>query len=238
MNEVAAGPGDADARRKERVRMVETQIASRGIRDDAVLAAMREVPRERFLPPRLGARAYEDAALPIESGQTISQPYTVAWMLEAARIRPDARVLEIGAGSGYAAAVIARIAAEVFAIERHEALFALAERRLREMGCGNAHLRCGDGSLGWPEAAPFDAIVVSASGPRVPETLLSQLAIRGRLVMPVGGGPFEQELVRVERLDEAEYRRESLGRVQFVPLVGRGGWGEGETTPASAPPDA
>jgi protein-L-isoaspartate(D-aspartate) O-methyltransferase len=236
MNDIASHAGNGGARRRERERMVQIQIAGRGIRDEAVLGAMREVPRERFLPARLAERAYEDAALPIGSGQTISQPYTVAWMLEAARIRPEARVLEIGAGSGYAAAVLARIAAEVFAIERHEALFELAEKRLRETGCSNAHLRRGDGSLGWPEAAPFDAIVVSASGPKVPESLLSQLAIGGRLVMPVGPGPLEQELLRVERLDEASYRHEPLGRVQFVPLVGRGGWGEEAHPSASAPP--
>lgn len=218
---------EAPDRRPERERMVAVQVAGRGVRDEGVLAAMRQVPRERFLPARLAARAYDDAALAIGLGQTISQPYTVAWMLEAAKVSPAARVLEIGAGSGYAAAILSRIAREVFAIERHEPLFAAAERRLAELGCGNVRLRCGDGSLGWPEAAPFDAIVVSASGPCVPESLQRQLAIGGRLVMPAGPGPLEQELLVVERCGEEEWRRRSLGRVQFVPLVGRGGWPEG-----------
>jgi protein-L-isoaspartate(D-aspartate) O-methyltransferase len=227
MSEPEEDPAEPD-RRPERARMVAVQIAGRGVRDERLLAAMREVPRERFLPPRLAGRAYDDAALAIGLGQTISQPYTVAWMLEAARIRPEARVLEIGAGSGYAAAVLSRLAREVFAIERHETLFAAAEQRLAALGCGNVHLRCGDGSLGWPEAAPFDAIVVSASGPCVPEALQRQLAIGGRLVIPAGPGPREQQLLVVERCAEERWLRRSLGRVQFVPLVGRGGWPESD----------
>jgi protein-L-isoaspartate(D-aspartate) O-methyltransferase len=212
-----------------RRRMVETQIVPRGIRDPRVLAAMREVPRERFVPPGWQESAYADAALPIEAGQTISQPSTVAWMLEAARIPKGGRVLEVGCGSGYAAAVLARIVGDqgaVFAIERHAALAEQARRRFAEPGLGPIEVRCGDGTLGWPEAAPFDAIVVSAGGPEVPATLLSQVRVGGRLVMPVGRDQRSQELVVVERRGASEWHRESLGRVQFVPLIGREAWPE------------
>jgi protein-L-isoaspartate(D-aspartate) O-methyltransferase len=168
---------------------------------------------------------YEDSPLPIESGQTISQPYIVAVMTEALALQPGDRVLEIGTGSGYAAAVLATIAKHVYTIERHAELAELARERLARMGHANAEVRCGDGTLGWSEYAPFDAIVVAAGGPDLPRALLDQLAIGGRLVMPVGSGRG-QELVRVIRVGETEYRREDLGAVQFVPLIGEQGWAE------------
>ena len=204
--------------------MVEWQIAGRGIRDPAVLAAMRRVPREAFVAPDRAERAYEDRPLPIGAGQTISQPYIVAVMTEALGLRPGDRVLEIGTGSGYAAAVLAVIAAEVYTIERIESLAASAGRRLHDLGYANVHVRHGDGSLGWPEHAPYDAIVVTAGGPDVPPSLLRQLAIGGRLVMPVGPTPRSQRLVRVVRASEERYDREALEDVAFVPLIGAEGW--------------
>jgi protein-L-isoaspartate(D-aspartate) O-methyltransferase len=207
-----------------RDRMVEQQIEERGVRDAAVLSAMRKVPRDRFVPERLAARAYDDRPLPIGEGQTISQPYIVAMMTEALRLRPDDRVLEIGTGSGYAAAVLAVIAAEVYTIERLAGLAESARRRLAELGYANVHVRHGDGSLGWPEHAPYDAIVVTASGPNVPPALLEQLAIGGRLVIPIGPDMDEQRLVRIERSGADCYEREILESVAFVPLIGAQGW--------------
>jgi protein-L-isoaspartate(D-aspartate) O-methyltransferase len=207
-----------------RDRMVEQQIEERGVRDAAVLSAMRKVPRDRFVPERLAARAYDDRPLPIGEGQTISQPYIVAMMTEALRLRQDDRVLEIGTGSGYAAAVLAVIAAEVYTIERLAGLAESARRRLAELGYANVHVRHGDGSLGWPEHAPYDAIVVTASGPNVPPALLEQLAIGGRLVIPIGPDMDEQRLVRIERSGADCYEREILESVAFVPLIGAQGW--------------
>ncbi len=217
-------PSMADFERRRRT-MVETQIAERGIRDERVLAAMRAVPREAFVDAGLREFAYEDSPLPIEDGQTISQPYIVARMIEAAEIGPGDSVLEVGAGSGYAAAVVARIAARVRAIERHPGLARQAAARLAELGCEHVEVRAGDGTTGWPEAAPFDAILVAAAGPDVPEALQSQLAIGGRLVMPVGGGDTQQ-LVKITRRSADEFERELLGAVTFVPLIGRHGWAE------------
>ncbi|HEX2559045.1 protein-L-isoaspartate(D-aspartate) O-methyltransferase, partial [Phenylobacterium sp.] len=217
-------PDAAQAREK----MVERQILRRGVADEHVLEAMRTVPREAFVTPGLEEFAYEDSALPIEAGQTISQPYIVALMIEAAQIRPGDRVLEIGAGSGYAAAVMSRIAGEVYAIERHEPLSALARQRLERLGYGNVQLRTADGTGGWPEAAPFDAILVAAGGPGVPQPLKDQLQIGGRLVMPVGGKPRDQRLVKVTRTTATRFEEEDLGPVMFVPLVGEYGWDEGE----------
>jgi len=205
--------------------MVDRHLRARGIRDPRVLDALGAVPREAFLPPELAAHAYEDSPLPIEAGQTISQPYIVAVMTEALALQPGDRVLEIGTGSGYAAAVLATIAQQVYTIERHAELAELARERLARMGHANAEVRCGDGTLGWSEHAPFDAIIVAAGGPDLPRALLDQLAIGGRLVMPVGSGRA-QELVRVVRVGETEYRREELGAVQFVPLIGAQGWAE------------
>ena len=208
-----------------RQRMVDRHLRARGIRDPRVLDALGAVPREAFLPPELAELAYEDSPLPIEAGQTISQPYIVAVMTEALALQPGDRVLEIGTGSGYAAAVLATIANHVYTIERHAELADLARERLARMGYANAEVRCGDGTLGWSEHAPFDAVVVAAGGPDLPRALLDQLAIGGRLVMPVGSGRA-QELVRVIRVGETEYRREDLGAVQFVPLIGEQGWTE------------
>ena len=212
----------ADKRR----RMVKDQIAARGIIDQAVLQAMRAVPRELFVPDAAVEFAYEDTPLPIEEGQTISQPYVVALMVAALTLTPRDRVLEVGAGSGYAAAVLSRIAAEVYAIERHEALAELVKRRMRELGFDNVHVLHGDGTLGWRGHAPYDAIVVAAGGPVVPEALRAQLAIGGRLVIPVGTTPRTQELMRVTRTGQTQYREEELGGVQFVPLIGAQGWEE------------
>ena len=209
-----------------RIRMVDRQIKNRGVRDEAVLSAMRQVPRERFVPAAVAAFAYEDGALPIGEEQTISQPYVVALMTEALGLRPDDRVLEIGTGSGYAAAVLATIAAEVYTIERLEGLAESAGRRLAELGYANVHVRHGDGSLGWPEHAPYDAIVVTAGGPDVPTALLDQLAVGGRLVMPVGSKFRGQRLVRIERTGADSYERENLEGVVFVPLIGAQGWPE------------
>jgi len=208
----------------QRADMVARQLRARGIRDERVLAAMGEVQRERFVPARHHDLAYEDAPLPIEEGQTISQPYIVALMLEAAEIKPAARVLEVGVGSGYATAIIARLAKEAYGIEWHEPLARLASTRLEVLEIANAHVMHGDGTLGWPDRAPFDAIVVSAGGPDVPKALLEQLAIGGRLVIPVGVEPRSQELLVVTRTAEHAYERRSLGSVQFVPLVGAHGW--------------
>ena len=213
-----------------RQHMVERQIAARGIRDRAVLEAMRAVPREFFVPDSAVEFAYHDTPLPIEEGQTISQPYIVALMAAALRLTPRDRVLEVGAGSGYAAAVLSRIAAEVYTIERHEALAALAKGRMRELGFDNVHVLHGDGTLGWPEHAPYDAIVVAAGGPSVPAALKAQLAIGGRLVIPVGDTARLQELVRVTRTGQNEYKQEDLGGVQFVPLIGAEGWEESAST--------
>ncbi|HET7344031.1 MAG TPA: protein-L-isoaspartate(D-aspartate) O-methyltransferase [Methylomirabilota bacterium] len=203
--------------------MVREQIAGRGVRDAAVLAAMRAVPREEFVDRDLAPEAYEDAPLPIGEGQTISQPYIVAVMTEALRLAPRDRVLEIGTGSGYAAAVLARIAGDVYTVERIESLAEMARRRLAALGYGNVHVRHGDGSLGWPEHAPYDAIVVTAGGPHVPPPLLQQLALGGRLVMPVGASHC-QRLVRVVQRAPDVYDRQALEEVCFVPLVGAEGW--------------
>jgi protein-L-isoaspartate(D-aspartate) O-methyltransferase len=206
--------------------MVAAQIEARGIIDPLVLEAMRAVPRERFVPATLVRSAYEDRPLPIGEGQTISQPYIVAVMTQAARLKPGARVLEIGTGSGYGAAVLSRIAAEVYTVERVGVLAAEARGRLAGLGYGTVHVREGDGTLGWAEHAPYDAIVVTAGGPRVPETLLSQLAVGGRLIMPVGSASRHQRLVRVTRTDTHEYHYEDLEEVAFVPLIGAEGWTE------------
>ena len=218
-----------------RARMVETQIAQRGIRDEAVLAAMRAVPRERFVPESLAQHAYEDSALPIGEAQTISQPYIVAAMIEAAEVKPGDRVLEVGAGSGYAAAVLGRIADRVFAIERHRVLAEEAEQRIAELGYGNIELRVGDGTLGLPEEAPFDAILVAAAGPEVPPALKQQLAIGGRMVLPIGerGG---QQLCVVTRTEADRCVEHILFPVAFVPLIGSQGWQEDGRRPASSRP--
>jgi len=207
-----------------REEMVARQIAGRGISGRHLLAAMRTVPREAFVPAGLAAYAYDDSPLPIEAGQTISQPYIVALMIEAAGVAPVGKVLEIGAGSGYAAAVIGRIAGKVIAIERHAELAALAVERMERLGYDNVEIVCGDGSGGLSREAPFDAILVAASGSHVPRVLLDQLAIGGVLVMPVGEPQSIQNLVRVTRTGEEEFEQRDLGAVRFVPLIGVEGW--------------
>ena len=177
---------------RDRAFMVERHLKARGIADPLLLAAMGTVPRETFVPEHLQEFAYEDSALPIEAGQTISQPYIVARMLELAEIKPGDKVLEVGAGSGYAAAVMSRMANKVFAIERHEELAKLARARLKRLGYANAEIIIADGTKGLPEEAPFQAIIVSAGGPQVPEALKQQLAIGGRLIIPIGRSAFRR----------------------------------------------
>jgi protein-L-isoaspartate(D-aspartate) O-methyltransferase len=208
----------------QRTMMVERQLKARGIRDPAVLAAMRDVPREEFVPPELAGNACDDNPLPIGEGQTISQPYMVAYMTEALEPSPGDRVLEIGTGSGYAAAVLSRVVAEVYTVERIAVLAEAARERLARLGYPNIHVYVGDGSLGWPAHAPYNAIVVTAGAPRVPQPLLDQLTIGGRLVVPVGPDLRLQTLVRVRRVSETEFRRENHFGVMFVPLIGEAGW--------------
>ena len=203
---------------RQRKRMVEQSIESRGISNRSVLEAMAAVPREQFLPAHLREFAYDDKPLPIEEGQTISQPYVVALMAAAAELGPEGRVLEGGAGSGYGAAVLSRIAGEVWSIERHEALATSARRRLKSLEYSNVHVIHGDGTQGWPNEAPYDAIVVTAGAPTVPEALVSQLAEHGRLIIPVGAKGKVQRLLRITAVD-GETVVDDLGPVRFVPLV-------------------
>jgi len=225
--------------------MIDYQLAARGLHDQSVLDAVNAVPREEFVPVDLVEFAYQDTPLPIAASQTISQPYIVALMAAAIvalmaaalELKPGERVLEVGTGSGYAAAVLAEIAADVYTIERHKILADTARSRLEELGYRNIQVLYGDGTLGWPEHAPFDAIIVAAGGPEVfdaiivaaggpevPENLKNQLAIGGRLVIPVGPSLRTQKLLRVRRISENEYREEDLGGVRFVPLIGAAGW--------------
>ena len=207
-----------------RRRMVEAHIARRGVRDDRVLAALRRIPREDFVDEGFKEFAYEDSPLPIGSGQTISQPFIVARMAEAAEIEASDRVLEIGTGSGYAAAVFAELAREVLTVERHRELAAAAQDRLNASGYRNVTVKVGDGTKGWPEKAPFDAIIVAAGGPSVPSPYKNQLAIGGRLVIPVGERGGEQRLLRITRIASDQFEEEDLGGVMFVPLIGEEGW--------------
>ena len=204
-----------------------------GIRHPAVLRAIQRVPRNVFVAPELEEFAYEDTALPIDEGQTISQPFIVALMVEAADIGPSSRVLEIGTGSGYAAAVLALIAGEVYTIERLPDLARTAAGRLRDLGYDNVHVRQGDGTHGWPEAAPFDAILVAAGGPELPQALQEQLAPGGRLVIPIGETARDQRLVLLRRTD-GKLERVDLGAVRFVPLVGGGKGNEGSPSTVDA----
>ena len=216
-----------DLLRKE---MIARNIAARGVRDELVLAAMRKVPRELFLPEKLREFAYEDSPLPIAGEQTISQPYIVAFMAEALTLRGAEKVLEIGAGSGYAAAVLSEIAADVYTVERLGQLAEQAAATLADLGYDNVHVLHGDGTRGWPEHAPYDAIVVAAGGPQVPELLKEQLKIGGRLVMPVGADQRAQELVRITRISKDQYRSEDIADVRFVPLIGEQGWPDARGT--------
>ena len=216
---------DDDNSRQQREYMVARLVAARGIRDRALLEAMRRVPRHGFVAEWLRRDAYEDSPLPIEAGQTISQPYIVALMLESARLRPTDRMLEVGAGSGYACAVASRLVAHVDAVERHPRLVALARERLARLGFDNVDVHVGDGSEGWPVGAPYDAIVVAAAAPQIPQALREQLAVGGRLVLPVASGYGAQRLVLLTRHDDG-WREDDLGGVMFVPLVGAQGWPE------------
>jgi protein-L-isoaspartate(D-aspartate) O-methyltransferase len=210
----------------EREAMVERHLKRRGITDNRILDAFRAVPREEFVGREHVDLAYGDHPLPIEAGQTISQPYIVGLMIDAARIEAGDTVLEVGAGSGYAAAVISRIAKQVVAIERQHDLVEVARERLHRLGYANVEIVEGDGTRGWPDEAPYDAILAAASGSHVPEALIAQLSPGGRLVMPVGGPHDVQELVKVTKQDDGILRHESLGAVRFVPLIGEEGWRE------------
>ena len=207
-----------------RERMVERQIAARGIRDPAVLNAFREVPRELFVAEKYAGAAYDDGPLPIESGQTISQPYIVALMIDAAEIGPGDRVLEVGCGSGYAAAILSRIAKQVISVERQFELVGIARERMQRLGYDNVDIRHGDGTIGCPGEGPFDAIVASASGSHLPASLVNQLTVGGRLVMPLGDTNAAQELVKATKQVDGSLRTQSLGGVRFVPLIGEEGW--------------
>ena len=204
--------------------MVARQIERRGLHDPAVLAAMREVPREAFVPEKHLEHAYDDGPLPILEGQTISQPYVVALMTEALELKPDEKVLEIGTGSGYAAAVLSRVAATVFTVERFATLVEYAQANLMVTGYQNVFVHHGDGTLGWPDHAPYDAIIAAAGGPKIPEALKEQLAVGGRLVMPVGSAQRAQQLVKLTRLPEGKFKKKKLSHVRFVPLIGAQGW--------------
>ncbi len=207
----------------ERRRMIEEQIMARGIQDRAVLDAIQHVPRHLFVPPARLVETYYDRPIPIGFGQTMSQPYIVASMLELLSLRPGEKVLEVGTGSGYNAAVLSEIVGWVYTIERHEELCRAAEARLRENGYHQVRVRCGDGSLGWEEESPFDAIVVTAACPSVPPLLFRQLAVGGRMVLPVGRFE-EQDLVVVRKTQAGTMTKEKIYAVRFVPLMGEDGW--------------
>jgi protein-L-isoaspartate(D-aspartate) O-methyltransferase len=206
----------------KRLEMLEKQLRRRGINDEKVLAAMDAVPRHEFVPAEFRERAYEDAPLPIGDGQTISQPYIVAAMTAALRIKASDRILEIGTGCGYQAAILSGLGREVFSVERRPKLAAEASKRLGELGYANVHVHCGDGTLGLPEFAPFDAILVAAAAPSVPKPLLAQLAEGGRMILPVGDEE-NQVLQLIEKLGNTILTN-TLEGCRFVPLVGYHGW--------------
>lgn len=219
----SAGTG-SDPFAEQRAAMVEKQLRRRGIGDSRVLAAMNAVRREEFVPPDFRHRSYEDEPLPIGEGQTISQPYIVAAMTAALRLLGNERVMEIGTGCGYQAAVLSLLAKEVFTVEARTALASAASARLERLGYTNVHVHCGDGTLGMPEFSPFDAILVAAAAPAVPPPLLSQLAEGGRMILPIGDGD-NQELLLLEK-NGTTFRRQALDPCRFVPLVGNHGWKE------------
>jgi len=212
--------------KQQREDMVKDQISRRGVRCKRTLAAMQKVPREKFIPKKIRQFAYYDRPLPIDEEQTISQPYIVALMTEALALEGGERVLEIGTGSGYAAAVLAEIASKVYTVERLKLLAQKSASLLSQLGYTNIEVLCGDGTQGWPEHAPYDGIIVTAGGPEIPESLKSQLKIGGRLIIPVGSSEHAQKLIRVIRLSETEFITEDLADVRFVPLVGEEGWAE------------
>ena len=208
--------------RLERKRMVKTQLKSRGIQDPGVLSAFLKVPRHKFVPGELLDQAYQDGPLPIGHNQTISQPYMVAVMVQQAAAGPGERVLEVGTGSGYQAAILAEMGSEVYTLERIPELAAQAETRLEHLGYGKINIRLSDGTLGWEEQAPFDAIIVAAAAPKIPDPLLGQLAEGGRLIIPLDDGP-SQILSVIERTSEG-FRKHQGERCTFVPLLGKHGW--------------
>ena len=210
----------------QREAMVERQLKRRGIGEELILNAFREVPREAFVSPANAHMAYGDHPLPIEAGQTISQPYIVALMIQAAGLKPGDRVLEVGAGSGYAAAVMSRIARRVVGIERQHALVEVARERMERLGFGNVEIVEGDGTMGWPSQAPYEAILAAASGSHVPEALIAQIAPGGSIVMPVGDPGWVQKLVKVTRRADGSLDQADLGEVRFVPLIGAEGWND------------
>lgn len=212
-----------DIYEQKRLKMVREQIEGRGIHEAKTLEALRKVPRHLFVPPSLIEEAYIDSPLPIGDGQTISQPYIVALMTQAARIDSNATVLEIGTGSGYAAAVLSQIASKVYTVERIAALAKEAEKRFKDLGYSHIEVKTGDGTLGWAEKAPFDAIIVTAGAPIVPASLVGQLKIGGRLIIPVGDS-FSQSLLRIKKETSDKFTQEMLEAVRFVPLLGKEGW--------------
>ena len=218
------GAGEPDRFVAARLLMVESQIRARGVDDERVLAAMRELPRHLFVPPRLVDEAYGDWALPVAHGQTISQPYMVAVMLQLAELAPGQRVLEIGTGTGYQTALLAALAGEVCSVERVHDLLESARVRLAARGLANVRLREGDGTLGWQAFAPYDRVLVAAAAPRVPEALKRQLGERGVLVIPVGGAGIQRLEVWRRTPDDA-WESKRYGECRFVPLLGADGWG-------------
>lgn len=216
--------GDQGKYARARERMVRQQIAARGIREQRVLEAMRAVPRHLFVPVDAREMAYQDGPLRIGQGQTISQPYIVALMTEMLELTGHERVLEIGTGSGYQAAILSLLASHVYTIERHAALASRARELLHGLGYQNISIRVGDGTLGWPEHAPYDAVMITAAAPSLPDPLIDQLADGGRLVAPVGGG-WSQMLVRIRR-EGKKLHSEEMSSVAFVPLIGEFGWAD------------
>lgn len=198
------------------------QVRKKGISDQRVLQAIENTPRHLFVDSALENRAYEDSALPISCGQTISQPFTVAAQTELLDIKMGEKVLEIGTGSGYQAAILCYLGAKVYSVERHEPLYLSAQAILKELGF-RPHLKCGDGTIGWSAYAPYDGIVVTAGAPVVPEDLIRQLSVGGRLIVPVGDQEV-QTMTRITRISEEEFRQEQLKQYKFVPLIGEKGW--------------
>ena len=206
----------------DRFHMVQYQLVSRGIHDERVLKAMSEIPRHEFVPELYRHAAYEDCPLPIGEGQTISQPFMVAIMTQCLELKSEENVLEIGTGSGYQAAVLSRLAAHVYTIERHEALALKAKLVLQEAGCNNVDVITGDGSLGLPDKAPFQGIIITACAPHIPKSLIDQLEIDGRLVIPIGN-PYNQVLHQIIKTGKG-IKSQSFLECAFVPLIGKEGW--------------
>ena len=212
----------SDRKYKQRRNALAEQIREKGIKDERVIDAIRTIPRHEMVDTALESRAYEDTALPIGSGQTISQPYTVAVQTELLEVEKGDKVLEIGTGSGYQAAILCQMGAEVYSVERQDELYHNAKKMLRQLGY-RPHLKLGDGTLGWKAYAPYDGIVVTAGAPVVPEDLVNQLSVGGRLVVPVGNQE-SQVMVRITRVSEDDYEEEQFRHFKFVPLIGEKGW--------------